>query len=57
MKALNNLKMGRRLGLGFAVVLTLVVWICALGWFKLQSTREGVDRVTAVRTEIGRAHV
>lgn len=50
MKALNNLKMGRRLGLGFAVVLTLVVWICALGWFKLQSTREGVDRVTAVRT-------
>ena len=48
MKALNNLKMGRRLGAGFAIVLALVVWICALGWFKLQATREGVVRAGEV---------
>ncbi len=49
MKALNTLRMGRRLGLGFAVVLALVVCICALGWVKLQSTRENAAKAAAVR--------
>jgi len=54
---LNQLKLGKRLALGFSVILVLVAVICAMGWTKMSQTLYDIDQVhtsqeVARRTEI-----